>query len=84
MQAKRWSDASGVAVRGYCPIRQVCWRYDVSEDLRGRMQWGISINVLELMAMAFTGWVVVLQLGDKPAEVGEPALMKRDILATVP
>ena len=72
------SDASFEAVGGLCLETGVYWRYRLTEEERGRtirsrkVEDGnrLSINVLELLRMVMTAYVMIVIKKDRPAREG--------------
>ena len=85
------SDASFEAVGGYCVERRVYWRYDLPEELTAELErkaelretCTVTINMLELLEMVVTAWVMLELVGDRPAFEGDPVLMRSDNVAAV-
>lgn len=73
-------DASFHAVGGYCVERKVFWRYDLprepttelKEKAERRETCTVTINLLELLGMVVTGWVMLELVGGSPKSVGDP------------
>ena len=87
----RFSDASFEAVGGLCLETEVYWRYNLTGEERARtvrsrsrehVNW-LSINVLELLGMVMTAFVMIVIRKDRPGRVGEPVLMTGDSSSTV-
>ena len=85
------SDASFDAIGGYCKELRVYWRYDLppvlSVELKQkaaqRKTSSITINLLELVGMVVTAWVMQELVGDLPQTKGDPVLMRGDNVAAV-
>ena len=85
------SDASFEAIGGYCKKRRVYWRYDLplafSAELKRkaarRETPSVTINLLELVGMVVTAWVMHELVGDRPETEGDPILMRGDNVAAV-
>ena len=83
------SDASFEAVGGFCVEKKVFWRYDLprelTTELRRKADIGetctITINLLKLLGMVVTAWVMLELVGDRPDAEGDPILMRGDNLA---
>ena len=84
---RTWSsEASFEAVGGMCLETGVYWRYCLSEGERkktisnrkGQDGNRLSINVLELMGMVMTAYVMIVIRGDRPTKEGESMLMRGD------
>lgn len=85
--SRHWlSDATPKAIGGGCMERRVCWRYDLSEeecryasvDMMCAKHDKLSIDLLELLGMVVTAYVMVAVKGDMPTVTGEPVLMRGD------
>ena len=85
--SRHWfSDASYQAVGGYCLETGWWWRYELTEEERGRTVRSktrrgydsLSINVLELFGMVWTAYVMIVIRKDLPDRVGEAVLMRGD------
>ena len=68
----------------------VYWRFDLPEDVQRRTIRGgqavndlISINMLEVMAMVTTAYVMVDMREERPVRKGEAVLMRADNEAAV-
>ena len=88
------SDASFEAVGGFCVERKVLWRYDSPKELTAELKrkvdrretcttCSITINLLEILVMVVTAWVMLELVGDKVDERGDPILMRGDNTAAV-
>ena len=66
-----------------CPETGVYWRYNEEErarvirSRRGGHVNRLCINVVELLGMVVTAFVMIVTKRDRPERVGEPVLMKR-------
>lgn len=89
---RHWlSDATPKAIGGFCWELRVWWRYDLSVDEQCRLSKDttcalhnkLSINLLELLAMVVTAYVMVVVKGDLPTVNGEPVLMRGDSSSAV-
>lgn len=87
-----WSDASHDAVGGFCETTGVWWRYDLTAEQRTRLNKGtkvqmgdgsIHINLLELLGMVMTAWVVVVVEKQTPTLTGETVLLRGDNTSAV-
>ena len=76
-----FSDASFEAVGGLCLEMRVCWRHNLSEgevkrtirSRKGGDRFRVS-NILELLGMVMTAYVVIVIKRDRPAKEGESVL----------
>ena len=80
-----FSDASGVAVGGYCLESALWWRYDLSDAEHANVKGStvhseddISINVLELLGMVLSAWVVFILGGHRPRRPADCVLLRGD------
>lgn len=89
---RHWlSDATLSAVGGFCAETGVWWRYDLTEEEKSRSVVGtkcaehnaISINLLELLAMVITAYVMVVQKLDHSRVEGAPVVMFGDNVSAV-
>ena len=89
---KYWlSDATPNAIGGFYCQSRVWWRYDLSVDEQQRSSAHttcashnkLSINLLELLAMVVTAYVMVVVKEDRPSVAGEPVLMRGDSSSAV-
>ena len=86
-----FSDASFEAVGGLCLETGVYWRYNLTGEERARTVRSrrrehvnrLSINVLELLGMVMTAFVMIVIRKDRPGRVGEPVLMRGDSSSAV-
>ena len=84
-------DASFEAVGGLCLETKVYRRYDLTEEERARTIRSrrrehvnrLSINVLELLGMVMTAFVMIVIRKDRPGRVGEPVLMRGNTWSAV-
>lgn len=73
------SDAALESVPGYCPEQQLWWWYDLSPkevaDAAGPLPTDskntISLNLLELLGMVMTAWVMLVVARDRPEDDGD-------------
>lgn len=85
------SDASFDAVGGYCPELKRFWRYDLPLDFAAELKRkaacretsSVTINLLELMGMVLTAWVMHELVGDHPTQRGDPIRMRGDNFSAV-
>ena len=91
-QRTQFSDASKSAVGGFFLETGVYWRYDL--DARERSSFhgssksvavenDISINVLELLGMVVSAWVLVSPCAERPAALGDCLLLRGNNEAAV-
>ena len=79
-QRTLFSDASKNAIGVFCLEAGVYWRCDLSVEKQSRF-WGssrsvagmdgISINVLELVGMTISAWVLVSSFAERPSATGD-------------
>ena len=77
-----FSDSSFEAVGGLCLETGVYWRYKLSEEevkrtirsRKGGDRKSLPINVLELLRVVMTAYVVIVIKRDRPAKEGESVL----------
>ena len=92
--AKRtlFSDASKTAVAGYCLETGVYWRYDLTVQEQSRFCGSsksvdsvddLSINVLELLGMVVSAFVLVYLCAERPSATGDCVLLRGDNEAAV-
>ena len=91
--AKRhcFSDASFEAVSGYGVEKKVYWRYDLPPPMtkeltrkaERRETCTITINLLELLGVVVTAWLMLELQGDEPASAGDPIVLRGDNVAAV-
>ena len=85
------SDASFESVGGFCVEKKVFWRYDLPTELTAELKrkadlqetCTITINLLELLGMVVTAWVMLELVGDRPDAAGDLILMRGDNMAAV-
>ena len=91
-QRTLFSDASKIAVGGYCLETGVYWRYDLTAQEQSRFCGSsksvrgvddLSINVLELLGMVVSAFVLVSSCADRPSATGDCALLRGDNEAAV-
>lgn len=83
------SDASFDAIGGYCLELRIYWRYDLPLDCSAKLKRkaanretsSVTINLLELVGMVVTAWVMQELVGDRPETRGDPILMRGDNVA---
>jgi hypothetical protein len=90
-----FSDASYMAIGGLCSATGVWWRYDLTSEQRARLVRSVRvtgqlvadgwlhINLLELVGMVMTAWVVIVACGGRPRVGGEVVLLRGDNTAAV-
>ena len=84
-------DASFEAVGGYCLEHRMYWRYDLPPELTQELKQKaerretctITINLLDILGMVGTAWVMLESRGDTPEAVGDPIAMLGDNVAAV-
>ena len=89
--SRKWfSYASLAATGGLCMETGVYWRFDLPEEVQKPTAKGgravadlISINLLEVMAMAMTAYVMIDMKGERPRRRGEAVLVRADNEAAV-
>ena len=85
------SDASFEVVGGYCVEKMMYWRYDLplglTHELKPKAErcetCTITINLLQLLGMVLTAWVMMELAGGTPEAVGDPIVMCGDNVAAV-
>ena len=86
-QRTLFSDASKTAVGGYCFETGIYWWYDLTAQIQSRFCGSsksfrgvddLSINVLELLGMVVSAFVLVSSCADRPSATGECALLRGD------
>ena len=85
------SNASFEAVGGFCVERKIFWRYDLPKEMTAELRrkadcqetCTITINLLGLLGMVVTAWVMVGQVRDRPDAEGDYILMRGDNRAAV-
>ena len=89
---RHWlSDATLSAVGGFRAETGVWWRYDLTTEEKSRSVVGakcakhsaISFNLLELLGMVITAYVIVVQESDHSNIVGAPVVMLGDNVSVV-
>jgi hypothetical protein len=87
-----WSDASYTAVGGYCETSGVWWRYDLQREEVERLNrskkaspgdGSIHVNLLELVGMVITAWVMIVDDKQAPDAPGAVALLRGDNTSAV-
>ena len=76
---------------GFCVERKVFWRYDLPKELIAELTrktdcqetCTITINLLELLEMVATAWVMLELVGDRPDAEADPMWMRGDNRAVV-
>ena len=85
VSARRYySDASFTAIGGFCPELKVYWRYSRAEALTLELkkqsvtkQAGpITINLLELIGMVMSAFVMQMTENDRPEYAGDTVLLR--------
>ena len=85
------SDASFDAIDGFCRKLRIYGRYDLSLALSAELKrkaarretCSVTINLLELVGMVLTVWVMHDLVEDHPESKGDPILMRGDSFAAV-
>jgi len=85
-----FSDASGIAIGGYCRETGVWWRFDLDDDQHHRLSNSpnvvardkLSINLLELLGMAINA-ATFLAAGHRPRFSRDTLLLRGDNSAAV-
>ena len=87
-----FSDAFKTAVGGFCLETGVYWRYELNDRERSRFcgssgsvgcEDDLSINVLELLGMVVSAWVLVVLCAERPSAKGDCVLLRGDNEAAV-
>ena len=84
-------DASFTAIGGFCPELKVYWRYSLAEALTlelkkqsVRQQAGsITINLLKLIGMMMSAFVMQITENDRPEYAGDTVLLRGDNVSAV-
>ena len=78
------------AIGGLCLETGLYWKFDLPEEVQERTVKGglavadsVSINLLEIMAMVMTAYVMIDMKGERPRRRGEAVLMRADNEAAV-
>ena len=85
------SDASVEAVGGCCVEKSVYWRYDLPKELTAELQrkdelrktCTVATNLLRIVGMVVTAWVMLELVGDRPAFEENPVIMRADNVTAV-
>ena len=87
-------DASFEAMGVFCVEKKVLWKYDLSIELIAELKRvavqreicstcsSITINLLELMGMVVTAWIMRELVGDRADAKGDSMLMHGDDMTT--
>ena len=87
-----FSDAPKVAIGSFCLETGVYWRYELDSAVQSRFcgsskavagENDISIDVLELLGMAVSAWVLVSACAERPLATGDCVLLRGDNDAAV-
>ena len=86
-----YSDASFTAIGGFCPELKMYWRYSLAEALTlelkeqsVRKQVGsITINLLELIGMTMSAFMMQITENDRPEYAGDTVLLRGDNVSAV-
>ena len=91
--AKRYylSGASFDAIGGFCRKLRICWSYNLPIALSAELKrkaarretCRFTINLLELVGMVLTAWVMHELVRDRPESKRDPILMRGDNFAAV-
>ena len=81
-----YSDASFTALGGFCPELKVYWRYSLAEVLTLELKklsvtkqaGSITINLLELIGMMMSAFVMQITENDRPEYAGDRVLLRGD------
>ena len=84
-------DASVEAVGGCCVEKSVYWRYDLPKELTAELQrkdelrktCTVATNLLRIVGMVVTAWVMLELVGDRPAFEENPVIMRADNVTAV-
>ena len=76
---------------GYCVERSVHWRCDLPEELTAKLKCSaelretctVAINLLRIVGMVVTAWVMLELVDDRPAFEENPVLMRADNVTAV-
>ena len=68
---------------GFCVEKKVFWRFDLPRELTTELttkpnlgeSCTVTINLLEVLGMVVTAWVMLELVGDRPDAEGDPILM---------
>ena len=90
-QAPYLSDASFDAIGRFCRKLKIYWRYDLPIALSAELKrkaarretCSVTINLLELVGMVLTAWVMHELVGDRPESKRDSILMRVDNFAAV-
>ena len=86
-----YSDASFTALGGFCPELKVYWRYSLAEVLTLELKklsvtkqaGSITINLLELIGMMMSAFVMQITENDRPEYAGDRVLLRGDNVSAV-
>ena len=85
-------DASKTTIGGFCLETGMYWRYELDTAEQSRFcgsreaiagENDISINVLELLGMVVSAWVLVSPCAERPSATGDCVLLRGDNEAAV-
>ena len=76
---------------GFFVEKKVLWKYGLPKELTAELKrkadrrktCSITINLLELLGMVVTAWVMLELVGDRVDEKGDPILARGDNTAAV-
>ena len=79
-----YSDASFTAIGGFCPELKVYWRYSLAEALTLKLKKQlvtkraspITINILELIGMMMSAFVMQMTENDRPEYAGDTVFLR--------
>ena len=86
-----YSDASFTAIGGFFPELKVYWRYSLAEALTLELKeksvtkqaGSITINLLELIGMMMSAFVMQMTENDRPEYAGDTVLLRGDNVSAV-
>ena len=86
-----YSDASFTAIGGFCPELKVYWRYSLAEALTLELKKqsvtkqadSITIDLLELIGMMMSAFVMQVTKNDRPEYAGDTVLLRGDNVSAV-
>ena len=86
-----YSDASLTAIGGFCPELKVYWRYSLAEALTLKLKKQlvtkraspITTNILELIGMMMSAFVMQMTGNDRPEYAGDAVLLRGDNVSAV-
>ena len=86
-----YSDASFTAIGVFCPELKVYWRYSLAESLTLELKeksatkqaGSITTNLLELIVMMMSAFVMQMTDNDRPEYAGDTVLLRGDNVSAV-